>query len=426
LIITDHHTVPSEIPAACAVVDAKRPGSLYPFRDLSGVGVAYRLVQALYATWNATAAPGEPSACADQFLDLVALGTVADIVPLTGENRVLARRGLDALRRTERPGVRALVEAAGISAGRLDAQDIAFRLGPRLNAAGRLHTAAIALELLTAQDLAEAQPLAARLNVINQERQVLLDQQTAAAKDALAAEGDVAERMLLFVAREDLNEGVVGLIASRLAEEYYRPALVMRANGEKVRGSARSIEGFHITRALERCADLLTRFGGHAKAAGFTLLSQNLRAFRERMEAIAENDLRGSPLLERRVGVDAIIPLHELTLDGVRALTALEPVGEGNPPATFATRGLHVRDSRAVAKDGAHGRLVLSDGTSTVTAMAFRRGDLAAVYPRDSIVDAVYTPVLDEYNGTVSVRLLIQSLRPAQGPQGAVPAPRRE
>jgi len=377
------------------------------------VGVAYRVVQALYAAWNATAAPGEPPACADQFLDLVALGTVADMVPLTGENRVLARRGLDALRRTERPGVRALVEAAGISGGQLDAQDIAFRLGPRLNAAGRLYTAAIALELLTTQDLTEAQPLAARLNVINQERQVLLDQQTAAARDSLAAEGDVAKRVLLFVARDDLHEGLVGLIASRLAEQYYRPALVMRANGEKVRGSARSIEGFHITRALERCADCLTRFGGHAKAAGFSLLGENLAAFRERMEAIAENDLRGSPLLERRIGVDAIIPLHELTLDGVRALAALEPVGEGNPPATCATRGLRVLDSRAVAKDGAHGRLVLSDGTSTVTAMAFRRGDLAAVYPPDSIVDAVYTPVLDEYNGTVSVRLLIQSLRPA-------------
>ncbi len=414
LIITDHHTVPADLPQAVAVVDAKRADSGYPFPDLSGCGLAYRVAQGLYAAWNVTNPPGEPPANAEQFLDLVALGTVADIVPLSGENRALARLGIEALRRTERPGLRALIESAGIAPERLDAQDIAFRLGPRLNAAGRLLNADLALALLTATDPAEARTLAARLNVINQERQMLLEQQTAAATATLAAEGDVADRTLLFVAREDLNEGIVGLIASRLAEQFYRPALVMRANGDGVRGSARSIEGFHITQALEGCADLLTRFGGHAKAAGFSLATENVDAFRARIEAIAEDALRGSSLLDRRVDVDAIVPLRDLTLDAVRALAALEPTGEANPPAALATRGLRVLESRAVGKTGAHLRLVVTDGTATLTAIAFRSGNLAGDFPADSLVDAVYTPSLNAYNGAVSVQLVVQNLRPAE------------
>ncbi len=416
LIITDHHSVPAALPQALAVIDPKRPDCPYPFQELAGVGLAYRLAQALYAAWNATLPPGAPPAEATQFLDLVALGTVGDIVLLGGENRALVRAGLEALRTTARPGLRALIEASGIAAERLDAQDIAFRLGPRLNAAGRLHNANIALDLLTATDATEGRLLAARLSEINRERQTLLEAQVAAASATLAAEeGDVGDRTLLFVAREDLNEGIVGLIASRLAEQYYRPTLVMRANGEGVRGSARSIEGFHVTEALEACRQSLTRFGGHAMAAGFSLDPENLGTFRAEIEAVAEEALRDSPLLARRIDVDAIVPLSALTLDGVRALAALEPCGEGNPPPALATQGLRILESRAVGQTGAHLRLVVSDGTATLTAIAFRQGPLAEVYPPSSVADAVYTPALNEYNGQVSVQLIVQTLRPAEG-----------
>jgi single-stranded-DNA-specific exonuclease len=412
MIVTDHHSVPEVLPEALAVIDPKQPGCPYPFEDLAGVGLAYRLVQALYAAWNATLPPGEPPAIAEQFLDLVALGTVADIVPLTGENRALVRQGLEVLRTTARPGLRALMEAAGVPAGRLDAQAIAFRLGPRLNAAGRLESAEVSLGLLTARDPVDGRTRAARLNEMNQKRQQLLERQVAAAEATLAAEGEIEGRSLLFVARDDLNEGIVGLIASRLADQYYLPTVVMRANGEGVRGSARSIEGFHITQALDACAAHLGRYGGHAMAAGFSLPTANLAAFRRALESHAAEYLpAGSPLLNRRLDVDALVPLGDLTLDAVRALGALEPCGEGNPPAVLATTGLTIRDLRPVGREGQHCRLYLADGASALPAIAFRMGEIAERFRVGDVVDVAYTPSVNAYNGSQSVQLEVQAIR---------------
>lgn len=412
MVITDHHSVPELLPEALAVIDPKQPDCPYPFEDLAGVGLAYRLVQALYAAWNATLPPDEPPAIAEQFLDLVALGTVADIVPLLGENRALVRHGLETLRQTARPGLRALISAAGVTPERLGAQDIAFRLGPRLNAAGRLESADLSLGLLTATDPVEGRTLAARLNEINQERQQLLERQVAAATATLEAEGDPAERPILFVARDDLNEGIVGLIASRLAEQFYLPTLVMRANGEGVRGSARSIEGFHITHALESCSEHLTRFGGHAMAAGFSLATENLEPFRRALEEHAAACLpAGSPLLNRRLDVDVRVPLAALTMESVRALASLEPCGEANPPAVLATTGLTIRDLRPVGREGQHCRLFLADGSAGLAAIAFRMGEIADEYRVGDVVDVAYTPSVNAYNGAESVQLEVQAIR---------------
>lgn len=418
LIITDHHSVPATLPTALAVIDPKQPDCEYPFKELAGVGVAHRLAEALYTVWNAMHPDSQPLD-AGQYLDLVAVGTVADIVPLVGENRSLARRGLEALRASPRPGLLALMEAAGVRPEAVDSQAIAFRLGPRLNAAGRMEEeqgADLSFRLLMSEDPDEARHLAADLNQLNEKRQALLDRQVARALEEI---GDVGHRKLLFVAGEDYHEGIVGLIASRLAEMYYLPTLVMRAADGKVRGSARSIEGYHITQALETCHDLLERYGGHAQAAGFTLDPQQIEAFRDRIEAHAEARLTDSPLLERRLEVDAIVGLGELTLEAVRALAELEPCGEGNPSPSLATLGLRVLKARVVGSDGKHLRLRLGDGRDAITAIAFRMGHLAEEHPPGGQVDVVYTPSVNEYNGSTSVQMVVQALRPVhERPQG--------
>jgi len=392
------------------VVDPKREDCAYPFKELAGVGVAYRLVQALYA---AAGSGGDPSA----FLDLVAVGTVADIVPLLDENRALAQSGLARLRASARPGLDALAAASGIAREGIDSIDIAFRLGPRLNAAGRLlekddngqSGAHLALDLLLTQDPAEARELAERLNQVNAERQRLLEEQLLRARDLL---GDAQGRSILFVHHPEFHEGIVGLIASRLSDEFYRPALVIHRGEGESRGSARSVEGIHITRALDENADLLTRWGGHALAAGVTLPSANLEALEERLVAHCAAHLDGigdGP----RLLVDAIVALADLTVDTPAALALLEPFGQGNPEPALATRNLRVMEARPVGQDGAHLRLSVSDGQRTLPAIAFRLGHLASSLSRGDVIDLVYRPTLNVWQGLSSLQLVVQAIRPA-------------
>ena len=283
IIVTDHHSVPAQLPSTPAVIDPKRSDCPYPFKELAGVGVAYRLADALFRV-QARMTGFDPS-CLDELLDLVELGTVADIVPLIDENRTLVRRGLERMRSVPRPGLQALMDVAGVKVEDVDSQDIAFRLGPRLNAAGRLQHASLAYDLLMAETYEAARPLAEQLDAVNRERQSMLEKQVEQARQGL---GDLDGRPLLLVHGPDYHEGLVGLIASRLTEEFYRPTLVMRAEEEGARGSARSVEGFHITHALDACADLLSRYGGHERAAGFSLPNENIPALYERLLAYAD------------------------------------------------------------------------------------------------------------------------------------------
>lgn len=411
IIVTDHHSPQATLPPALAVVDPKRPDCRYPFKELSGVGVAYRLVEGL---WRAMR-PGRARTSDDPeyatLLDLVALGTVADIVPLYGENRLLVQWGLQKLRAEPRPGLRALMEVAGTQVGEVDSQAIAFRLGPRLNAAGRMASAQMAYQLLVTDSDDEAARLAAELNAVNQQRQELLEKQLEQARAML---GDGGDRPLLFIEGPDFHEGIVGLVASRLTEEFYRPTLVMRRGAETTRGSARSIEGFHITQALDVCADLLVRHGGHARAAGFTLRNENLPTLRGRLEEYAAEHLTPE-ILSPQHHVDAIVGLDEITPEATLALAALEPLGEGNPEPALATLGLKLLAQRAVGADGKHLRLEVSDGTRTFSAIAFRQGHLAEEFAPGDTIDLVYRPALNEWQGEVSVQLVVGAMRKSTG-----------
>lgn len=403
LIISDHHEPAGEIPKAYAVLNPKQPGDDYPEKYLAGVGIAYKMAQALAEIFPAL----EPA----PLLDLVALGTVADLAPLDGENRSLVRGGLRQLRLGGRPGLASLAAVAKINLTKISAMDIGFSLGPRLNAAGRLDTAMDSLNLLLSVKMDEIGFLAQKLDVQNRERQGLTrDMQARAETLALAEE---SAPLILFAADPDFNPGVVGLAAARLAERYYRPAVVGHVDGESTRCSCRSIAEFHITRALDECADLLIRHGGHAAAAGFTVANENLPALKDRLRQIAARELTGLDL-RQTLRADAEVSFSDLTPDLLKKLDTLEPTGYGNPGAVFVARNLRVISKRAVGADAKHLKLALSDGHLTFDAIAFRLGEQAASLPER--VDALFTFESNEYNGQTRLQLNVKDLKPAGTP----------
>ncbi|MFM8369027.1 MAG: single-stranded-DNA-specific exonuclease RecJ, partial [Chloroflexota bacterium] len=332
LIISDHHHPDDgNLPPALAVINPKRHGDIYPDKDLAGVGIAYKIAEALLSD------DGQSSVGSGQILnsllDLVALGTVADLAPLVGENRVLVKKGLKQMRQTTRQGLFSLAAVADISLSKVNAGNIGFGLGPRLNAAGRLKEALAAFELLTTTDVFRAGELAQQLDMQNRERQRITRDMQARAEEMVISEDPNA--YLFFAAHEDFNSGVVGLAASRLTEKYYRPAIVASKGDEETRGSCRSIPEFHITDALDQCADLLVRHGGHAAAAGFTVKNENITALVSRLKAIAEEKLSGSEL-KPIVTADAEVDLSEMRPEVFeKGLKYLEPTGYGNREASF-------------------------------------------------------------------------------------------
>lgn len=404
MVITDHHSVPEEIPPAVAVLDPKRPDCYYDFKALAGVGVAYQLARALT---EAQQARGLTSIDAEQFLDLVALGTVADIVPLRGENRSLAHWGLRHMRESPRVGLLKLMEKADVQSDQVDGEAIGFRLGPRINAAGRLEHARLAYRLLMTDSEKEAEELAEQLDRINQERQRLLEQQCRRARELIDGHED---GLALIVDDPTFHEGIVGLIASRLTDTFYRPTLVMRTEEGIARGSARSIEGFHITRALDHCADILSRYGGHAAAAGFSLATENLPAFRKRLEQYCVAHIEEATL-QRRIRVDAIVPIKDLDENTPHLLGRMAPFGEGNPAPSLASTELDLLSLRPVGAGDRHLRLTVGDGSRSLSAIAFRQGHLAKTLSLGDKVDVVYTPSLNTYRGRTSLQLVVRAIR---------------
>jgi single-stranded-DNA-specific exonuclease RecJ len=395
LIITDHHAPGTTEPDAYAFLDPKRKGCSYPDKNLAGVGVAFRLVQAL--------AQRLPPSIPAKYLDLVAIGTVADMVPLLGENRLLVRAGLEAindLRGTPlRPGVDQLLKIARVNRGMVDAHTIGFILGPRLNASGRLDTATDALQLLLATDPAEARERAAALDSQNRERQALTRATfQEAQKILLQSDGfDGAEPPWFLMAEKvGFNFGVIGLAASRLMDEYYRPSAVVAIEGDLARGSVRSVPGFHITEALDSCSELLERFGGHAAAAGFTIRTDRLPELRQRLERLAGDSLsRNDP--HPVLAVDSEVTLPELSWEFLDWIRKLEPCGQGNPSPVFFARGLSVAFKRTVGKENAHLKLTLSDGRSEFDAIAFGFGPMEKSLPIR--VDAAFYLEENNYSG---------------------------
>jgi single-stranded-DNA-specific exonuclease len=406
-VVVDHHTVPVELPAAAAILNPHQAGCGYPSKDLAAVGVTFVLLMALRRALRERGrfGPSRPEPNLKDALDLVALGTVADVVPLVGANRILVRWGLDALARSGRPGVRALKAVAGIAHGTpVTAGQVGFRLGPRINAAGRLDDAGRGVRLLLTADAAEAEALAAELDRENQARQEIerriLDE---ALQDARARVGSGARGLVL--AREGWHPGVVGIVASRVAERFHRPAVLVALAGEEGKGSGRSVEGFHLYDALAACAPHLARFGGHRHAAGVTVERARLEAFRGAFEAHARDRLAEEDLVPR-CRIDGWVREGDLTERAAEDLARLGPFGAGHPEPVFALRGAASR-ARTVGAEGAHLKLALG----RLDAIGFGMGDRLSACA--GTLDAAFSIGFDEWDGARRLQLRLRDVRPA-------------
>lgn len=406
-VVVDHHTVPVELPAAAAILNPHQPGCPYPSKDLAAVGVTFTLAMALRKALRERGRFGDrrPEPNLKDALDLVALGTVADVVPLVGANRILVRWGLEVLARSRRPGVRALKRVAGVAEGaEVTAGQVGFRLAPRINAAGRLDDAGRGVRLLLETDEGRAEALARELDQENQSRQeierTILDEalHDAAERVAAGARG-------LVLARDGWHAGVVGIVASRIVERFHRPAVLVAlpAEGQEGKGSGRSIEGFHLHDALRACEGHLLRFGGHRHAAGVTVARGSLPAFRAAFEAHALAHVRDEDLVPR-CRIEGWIEERDVSDRAVADLAKLGPYGAGHPEPVFALRGAAAR-ARTVGAGGAHLKLALG----RLDAIGFGMGDRLALCA--GAVEAAFTVGFDEWDGARRVQLRLRDVR---------------
>lgn len=411
VIVTDHHSLGPELPDAYAVINCKREG--YAEDMLAGVGVAYKVIEALRRATEANSRGEEKTRAANldlsSALDLVAIGTVADLMPLDRpENRALVQRGLEVLRRANRPGIRALLDVSNVVPAEVNTGTIGFALGPRINAAGRLESAMTAYELLSSDSMDAAVPLANRLQDLN----VLRQEKTRAAQDLIRGElGELGDQPLIFAGHHGLESGIVGLVAGRLVEEYYLPSVVMEKGSEESRASCRSIPQFDITRALDQCADLLVRHGGHALAAGFTVRNENIPALHERLLGLAQDALRGhdvAPTLE----LDAALNVHDISEELVEELGKLEPTGNANRQPVFMIRRARILESRTVGKEDKHLKLrVARAGQPALDAIGFNLGHWMNRTGEE--VDLAFTLEINEWKERRNVQLRLEDIRHA-------------
>jgi single-stranded-DNA-specific exonuclease len=418
VIVTDHHSVGPDLPSALAVINPQRADCTSPFKRLAGVGVAFRLAQSVLRTvaeepWSKQS-PDEAAETERSLLDLVAVGTVADLMPLTGENRSLVRRGLEELRRGQRVGLFALLESASVTLQSVDSAAISYRIAPRINAAGRLSHARLAYDLLRCRDYAEAYDQAARLELLNRERQALTLAAQKIAESQLIFDGD-AHPPLIFAASQQFQPGIVGLVAGRLVDRYYRPSVVVEQGEQESRGSARSIDEFDITAALDKIGHLLVRHGGHSRAAGFTVQNDRLHELIEALTQLAADDLSKHTELRPTLWIDSEVGLTDINWALHAQLARLEPVGQENQSALFLSRHCYVRDVRAVGRDGVHLKLTFgAPGEYVKDAIGFGLGSLAAHLDEGAFVDVVYHLEKNEWQGRPSLQLNVQDLRAAE------------
>jgi single-stranded-DNA-specific exonuclease len=411
VVVTDHHSLPEELAPAVAVVNPKRGSSEAPWSGLCGTGVAFKLCHALVKAGRQTGSSAAVDLDLRECLGLVALGTVADVVPLTGENRTLVRHGLAALQETEHPGLAALKQVAAVS-GRVDSVHVGYMLAPRLNAAGRLGTAEKALELLLTVDSGRAAALAEELNRANQERRRIESEAFETAVLQVDPVFDPDRDFALVVYGRDWHPGVIGIVASRLVSRYRRPVIVVTTQKDgRTRGSCRSLEGFHLVEALDLCSDLLLRHGGHALAAGIEIEEARVPVFRERFAAIAADRLRGTDL-DPVQPVDGWLSLAALDDPFLESLDQLRPFGSGNPEPVWATSGLKVFGKPRIVGER-HLSLSFLEGLDRREAIGFRLGE-REVPP--GLLDAAYMVQRNEWRGRASIQMVLQDFRPSEGP----------
>jgi len=413
VIVLDHHQIGTPKPAAAALVNPQLLPAGHPARALCSAGLAFKLAHALLKRGRAKGWPGAEQVDLRQWLDLAALGTIADIVPLRGENRIFARAGLDRLSQPGRAGIEALKRAAGLS-GPVRSYEVSFQLAPRLNAAGRLESALDALELLLEEDAARAERLAEILDRQNRERQALEQKIAAEAIAAVRARFDPAADFAIVEGNAAWHIGVVGIVASRVQREFYRPVIILGGDGEsRWRGSGRSIAGFDLAGALRECAGLLLKQGGHAMAAGVTMEAARCDEFRERLNRLARERIP-TEALRPALRLDGEVSLSSLTMAEMENFARLQPTGEGNPPVQLAARGLRLKgEPRRLGANGQHLRFTVTDRRAAHRAVWWN-APAEAKFPAE--FDLAFAPELNEYNGSTTIQLKTLDLRNAKTP----------
>jgi single-stranded-DNA-specific exonuclease len=413
VIVTDHHTLPAELPEATAIVHPALEGGAYPNADLSGAGVALKVAWQVARAICGETRVDEPMR--NFLLDatcLAALGTIADVVPLVGENRSLAVYGLRGLPATEHPGLRALLETAGLTGERLDAYHVGFLLAPRLNASGRMGHARLAVELLTDAPPQRCRHIAEYLSQQNTERKKVERAIAAEAAEMVVERGlDGPDNPVIVLASESWHGGVIGIVASRLVEQFARPAILVASNGEGGHGSGRSIPGFHMRRALAACAEHLESFGGHAMAGGLRIAWDKIAAFARAMTGYAREHLDPAELT-LALRIDAETTLSALSYNVAEHLARMKPYGQGNPRPVMAIRTCRVVTSpRRMGRSGQTVGLILGQNGTTMRAVGFGMGDLADLLVGVGEVDVAAAPTLNHFQGRTSVELQLQDVR---------------
>ena len=413
VIVCDHHTPGDELPNAVAVLNMKRSDCPYPYKDLSGCGVGFKLAQAYTQRYLASRLSPNSLIALLPLTQLLAMSIASDIVPITGENRILAYFGIQQLNQAPFTGLSAIMQVAGIEAKKLTINDLVYKIGPRINACGRMKSGRAAVELLLTDDPVFARQQAEEVNHHNEDRRDCDSETTKEALAQLQEDPTFANRRSTVVYAPHWHKGVVGIVASRLTETYYRPTIVLTAGEDGIiSGSARSVGGFDIYTAIDSCNDLLTNFGGHKYAAGLSMHIDNLLEFKQRFEAYVADHIREDQL-QPTLQIEAELQLADITKSFYNVLRHLEPFGPGNPRPLFVSRHLiNHRDTRAVGKEREHLRLDVTDRVNAITGIAFGRADMAEYIQNGNAVDICYELNENTFNHYTTIQMMVQDIIP--------------
>ncbi len=412
IIITDHHLPGKKIPDADAVINPHQNGCEYPFKELAGVGVAYQLARGIMETFSNSKNLSPINNVEDRIndsnlLDLVALGTVADIVPLLDENRIFVKYGIEVLNNTKNIGLKHLIKISGIEGKKIDTEHISFFLAPRLNAGGRMKNAYLSLELLITEDESKARQIASELSAINDSRQKLLNKTVEEAVYLVDKHIDLKNEPLIVLAWQDWHVGIIGLVASKLVEKYSRPAIVIALDGEKGKGSGRSVKNVNLFKTVCECGDLLTKVGGHSQAIGLNIEKRNIKKFRQEINNILRNSITWENL-HPFVEIDSILVPEEIDFKLINDLKQLAPFGTGNPKPVFAFRKIPLKSSPKILKDK-HLKFNVGNNENVFSAIFFNQAERIDLL-QNKTIDMVFNLILNNWNGEETIDLHVKEI----------------
>lgn len=406
VIITDHHTCKDRLPtAAKAIINPKHPDCDYPFEGLAGVGVAFKLVLAL-----AIALGLNTTECFKRYIDIVTIGTIADVVPLLNENRIMVDKGLKVLRKPFRPGLTAIMDIAGVMNKPMNASTIAFSIAPRLNAAGRLGNAKTAVELLLTHNADEAWEIARELDAENKERQATEQQIYKEALELIAEDPNFSKKKVIVLAKENWHHGVIGIVASRINDLYYKPCILISHHNGIGKGSGRSIAGFNLFDALSACEKHLTDFGGHAVAAGLNINMSDLDAFTKAINKYADDTLTENDMIPN-IEIDCPVNARFITLENAQIISLLEPFGMNNEKPVFSLDNVSVEYAGAVGMDNKHLKLKISKNGLFINCIGFSLGEWAKHLTQGDVIDIAFQMDINHYQGNDNVQLILKDIK---------------